>query len=183
MATLKSLVDETSNIKNELVECHTNLKNNLISKGVECSDNDKISSLINKVGDIEKIPTVVVGEDIVLAKIGCGSGSTKLTLVNGTNGTSESLITKCNFEGSVKFKGYIQGTTSSSYKGYIDIVHLRGSNTISTKTFDVTGKSSYRTYSAEVGNIFNGDILKVNTRITGNGISCEYLQFTYNLVP
>ena len=44
MATLKSLVDETGNIKNELAECHANLKNNLIAKGVECGDNDKMSS-------------------------------------------------------------------------------------------------------------------------------------------
>ena len=58
MATLKSLVDETGNIKNELVECHTNLKNNLIAKGVECSDTDKMPSLINKVGAVG-INTVV----------------------------------------------------------------------------------------------------------------------------
>lgn len=53
MATLKSLVDETTNIKNELVECHANLKNNLSAKGVECSDNDKMSSLIDKVDNIK----------------------------------------------------------------------------------------------------------------------------------
>ena len=53
MATLKSLVDETTNIKNELVECHSNLKNNLIAKGVECNDTDKMLSLINKVENIE----------------------------------------------------------------------------------------------------------------------------------
>ena len=29
MATLKNLVDETTNIKDELKTCHTNLKNNL----------------------------------------------------------------------------------------------------------------------------------------------------------
>ena len=52
MATLKNLVDETTNIKNELVTCHTNLKNNLISKGVECSDSDKMSSLIDKVAKL-----------------------------------------------------------------------------------------------------------------------------------
>lgn len=53
MATLKNLVDGTTNIKNELVACHTNLKNNLSAKGVECSDNDKMSSLIDKVANIE----------------------------------------------------------------------------------------------------------------------------------
>ena len=55
MATLKSLVDETTNIKNELVECYTNLKNNLIKKGVECSDSDKMSSLINKVDELYNV--------------------------------------------------------------------------------------------------------------------------------
>ena len=52
MATLKSLVDETTNIKNELVKCYSNLKSNLISKGVECSESDKISILINKINGI-----------------------------------------------------------------------------------------------------------------------------------
>lgn len=53
MTTLKNLVDETTNIKNELVECHSNLKNNLIEKGVECSDTNKMSSLIDKIANIE----------------------------------------------------------------------------------------------------------------------------------
>ena len=48
MATLKSLVDETTNIKNELVECHNNLKNNLNAKGVEVGSLDKLSTLILK---------------------------------------------------------------------------------------------------------------------------------------
>ena len=66
MATLKSLIDETSNIKNELKTCHTNLKNNLIAKGVECSDTDKMSSLIDKVESIpfgKKWATGTVGVD------------------------------------------------------------------------------------------------------------------------
>ena len=53
MSTLKQLVDETTNIKNELKTCHTNLKSNLIEKGVECSDADKLLSLVGKVGEIE----------------------------------------------------------------------------------------------------------------------------------
>ena len=62
MATLKSLVDETTNIKNELVDCHSNLKNNLIEKGVECSDTDKMSSLIDKVSEIQTPNTVTVSD-------------------------------------------------------------------------------------------------------------------------
>ena len=53
MSTLKQLVDETTNIKNELKICHTNLKTNLIDKGIECSNTDKLLSLANKVGEIE----------------------------------------------------------------------------------------------------------------------------------
>ena len=55
MATLKNLVDETTNIKNELITCHTNLRNNLIAKGVECSDTDKMTSLIDKVDSLNVI--------------------------------------------------------------------------------------------------------------------------------
>lgn len=53
MSTLKQLVDETTNIKNELKTCHTNLKNNLANKGVECSNSDKLLTLVNKIKNIE----------------------------------------------------------------------------------------------------------------------------------
>lgn len=49
MTTLKSLVDETTNIKNEIVECHSNLSSILASKNIEVSEEDKISDLIGKV--------------------------------------------------------------------------------------------------------------------------------------
>lgn len=65
MSTLKQLVDETTNIKNELKTCHVNLKNNLIDKGVECSDTDKLLSLVGKVGEIELGKKWASGEYIV----------------------------------------------------------------------------------------------------------------------
>ena len=49
MATLKSLVDETTDIKNEIVECHSNLLSMLTSKNVEVSEEDKMLDLIGKV--------------------------------------------------------------------------------------------------------------------------------------
>ena len=67
MATLKSLVDETTNIKNELVECHSNLKNNLIAKGVECSEDDKMSSLIDKLSNIVSVKSpLIIGDESFL---------------------------------------------------------------------------------------------------------------------
>lgn len=65
MSTLKQLVDETTNIKNELKTCHTNFKNNLIEKGIECSDTDKLLSLVGKVGEIELGKKWASGEHIV----------------------------------------------------------------------------------------------------------------------
>ena len=65
MSTLKQLVDETTNIKNELKTCHANLKNNLIEKGVECRDTDKLLRLANKVGEIELGKKWASGEHIV----------------------------------------------------------------------------------------------------------------------
>lgn len=65
MATLKQLVDETTNIKNELKTCHTNLKNNLIDKGVDCNSSDKLLSLANKVREIELGKKWASGEHIV----------------------------------------------------------------------------------------------------------------------
>ena len=55
MATLKNLVDETTNIKNELVECHSNLSSILTSKNVEVSEEDKMSILIDKVNEFDEV--------------------------------------------------------------------------------------------------------------------------------
>ena len=53
MATLKNLVNETTNIKNELINHRDNLKNKLTSKGIELNDNEnKLQILINKVYEL-----------------------------------------------------------------------------------------------------------------------------------
>lgn len=53
MATLKSLVDETTNIKNELKACHSNLASALTEKEIEVNSEDKLKNLIDKVCTIE----------------------------------------------------------------------------------------------------------------------------------
>ena len=86
MATLKSLVDETSNIKDELVTCYTNLKNNLIAKGAECCEDDKMSSLISKINEMTVIdlPKHFQTEDIwVTRKIDFPATPTNTFIVNG----------------------------------------------------------------------------------------------------
>ena len=61
MATLKNLVDETTNLKNELVECRDMLKQILIDKKIEGLENEnKLSILIDKVNELEDcIPSIL----------------------------------------------------------------------------------------------------------------------------
>lgn len=53
MSTLKQLVDETTNIKNELIACHTDLKNSLTKKGIKVLETDKMLNLIVKISNIK----------------------------------------------------------------------------------------------------------------------------------
>ena len=52
MPNLNDLTNEITNIKNDIVTCHSNLKNKLIDKGVEVTD-EKLSGLIDKVDEIK----------------------------------------------------------------------------------------------------------------------------------
>ena len=51
-SSLNKIVEVVELLSNTNQIEYNNLKNNLIEKGVECSDNDKMSSLIDKIGDI-----------------------------------------------------------------------------------------------------------------------------------
>lgn len=59
MATLKQLVDETTDIKKDITTCYANLKNNLIDKGVEVKDSDKMIDLVDDVKNLESLPKPV----------------------------------------------------------------------------------------------------------------------------
>ena len=168
MATLKSLVDETGNIKNELVECHTNLKNNLIAKGVECSEDDKMSSLIDKV------------DSISTRKYGCGFFKTVYSIPETTYGTGTNIA----------------GTyTVDSKDEYVDCVKItftnsRGTNMDSSswdtyvyvKLNGETIASSRATYkNSELSDIVliclkRGDIIRVET-YSQNNYACD-MEFT-----
>lgn len=52
MTTLKQLIDETTNIKDDLISCYNSLKTNLTDKGIEVPASAKMLTLINMVGDI-----------------------------------------------------------------------------------------------------------------------------------
>ena len=74
-ASLVDLVDFTEEINKEIEYQSFKLKNNLIEKGVECSDTDKMSSLIDKIASIEP------GKK-------WASGSITTTIANSTTSTT-----------------------------------------------------------------------------------------------
>lgn len=55
MSTLTQLVNETTNIKNELVNCHGKLKTKISKLGITTQPNDKLSGLIDKIDGMTSI--------------------------------------------------------------------------------------------------------------------------------
>lgn len=147
MATLKNLVDETTSIKNELVTCHTNLKNNLITKGVECSDADKLSSLVNKVGEISTA-VIVEPSDNVLMEL--GSIKNYVTVQIPPNSTKKQFTFTSTFKGSIRFLVVFNSAT-----GNIDGVFLK--NDLIMKT--ITGNLNTNTMSFDFSDVNIGDTL------------------------
>ena len=143
MATLKSLVDETSNIKNELKACHTNLKNNLIAKGVECSDNDKLSSLIDKVTTLKYVK-YVAGDTTQLYK----NETTYVACVydkanHVASGTKLCSYISSNDMKSVRLKAYTENY--GSYYGMKFVVKIvRSGSVIATHSFDIGGRDNQK---------------------------------------
>ena len=136
MTTLKSLVDETSNIKNELKTCHTNLKNNLNAKGVECSDSDKMPSLVGKVGDIKTIAKVVASENIL-----CNFLATATSSTGKINLEKEHFRYICTFEGSVRLS--TKASDGGSAAGSFIVRHLRDGEVLyQSESQKVTSKAT-----------------------------------------
>ena len=144
MATLKNLVDETTNIKNELATCHTNLKNNLISKGVECSDADKMSSLIDKVNEFPSFPVYIAGDTNCIFNLEAISRTT-LTYKKGILYNLHAW-----FSGSIRFNfsSFANANTNNSNAG-MNIKHYRKGSLIKEH------KINYPTNGAQMSYIYD----------------------------
>lgn len=150
MTTLKNLVDETTNIKNELVTCHTNLKNNLIEKGVECSDSDKLINLIDKIDNISIAKNVVASNNDIFYSEYCDTLSTSLKLA---------CKFYIGFKGSIRVSSEANGV-SGSYNGKLIYKVIReGIEVDSSDEFILT--RSYVEYSHEFTNLEYGDFIEV----------------------
>lgn len=151
---MSSLSTELNNMADELVQCHTNLKNNLIEKGVECSDADKMSNLI------DKIPSIPLGK-----KYASGTLST-LRVYNNNKFATVSL--NLSFTPSQIFFTFDEADTSldaqkiknitisnvispSSSKGYVVEISNQYSVSVNLYIADIT-KTSFNLYMEWLGN-------------------------------
>lgn len=150
MTTLKNLVDETTNIKNELVSCHSNLKNNLIKKGVKCSSTDKMSSLIDKIDGIVVGDNVVAGETIKLLSL-----TPTISMVSGGK-----LSWSSNVNGSIKIK-IMSVCNNSGGSSSLNIDLLRDDSIVSTKSFTLKSHGSYITIEYDLEGVKLYDVVSI----------------------
>lgn len=172
MATLKSLVDETTNIKNELVECHTNLKNTLIAKGTECSDNEKMSSLVDKISALKVQTEIPISGDFYLAY-----SFTDNIYTSSTSGDQIASYVWTGLNGTLKVTSILKG---NSTEAYLDIKITRNGNTTLVKT--ITGGLDYYITSYCDIDVLKGDtiLFMLRSQLNNRYAYCNGIQVTHN---
>ena len=150
-----SLVGELNNIADELVECYANLKNNLIAKGVECNEDDKMSSLIEKTNSsLYAVSITGVGDNYYLKR-----DKTRYTIV-GTN----TLIStyEFNLSGDFRISASFQEYYSSGGGRYLAELYRNGQkvNSVEFLISNHTAGSSF----ADILGVESGDELKFYAR-------------------
>lgn len=174
MSTLKQLVDETTNIKNELKTCHANLKANLIDKGVEVLKADKIANLVNKVGNIELGKKWASGTALTPGR------QQRFTSQNGNTRSLNVLdIPMPNFKPTTVF--YI-GKDSQSFGIISDIngERLRSKPyLLYIDSFDIdTNTTGTYCYSLKADSlVFNGNVISVPVFLANAGVQFTWIAF------
>ena len=164
MATLKSLVDETNNIKNELKTCHTTLKNNLIAKGVECSEDDKMSSLVDKVNGL-----IVIKEPV--------SPGDNFFVVYDKNeyyASDQPVFVSPAIKLKGSYRVLFDCGSQSGYRLTYRVQHVRGTAVIKQQDYSHT-LEGMTTKTYDFTNVVKGDIFKFY--VIGNHMG-SYLKMT-----
>lgn len=79
VSNLKQVIEHSKEIKKEIEYQSLKLKNNLIKKGVECSDSDKMSSLVDRVNNIKGFK-MVPGDTYSIPEFVSKSNNTTTTM-------------------------------------------------------------------------------------------------------
>ena len=156
MATLKNLVDETTNIKNELKTCYTNLVNNLSVKDVEVSSGDKLGDLVDKISLIATPVKTII------------SSNPQILITESTNSSTVTFKKSTNYD----YKLYIMGdirislnvgsaTSTSNYNpSVLNIQHIRSGNIITTRQLSRIYGEGYAISTFNILNVMPKDIIR-----------------------
>ena len=169
MATLKNLVDETTNIKNELKTCHTNLKNNLIDKGVDVSSGDKLSALVDKIKNIKTV-SFNVGETTTLYN------NTETEMIKGTTYTyfNKEYIFIC--DGNFRLSAEMQSTGSATAYLKMQLLDSNGS-VLQEKEFSNT-TMTYVRYTLDCNSVKSGYRYKILGRSSSSSYGIRVNNFS-----
>ena len=155
MATLKNLIDETTDIKNEIVECKDTLKQILVNKRIEGLENEnKISILIDKTNDLVKLFRIK-GDTYI-----SNSYLTELTIPK-TQIVTYTLVDniECDGDYNVDFRLYNTKVNLAS-GSYVNLKLIRLSELIEEKSITVKAcNSSWVKFSTFFDDVKNGDTI------------------------
>lgn len=166
MATLKNLVDETTNIKNELVICHAELLKNINNLGINALNNDKILTLINKLENINPSKKVVASENVLSGMVKEGSGIT-------VRGKEYVVVGRfyIGLNGSIRVSTSLS-SQNSNVTGYMVFNLIRnGSIQYSSNQFTTKAEKVYCSY--DFGDVENGDIIEISVKTSHTSYYAE----------
>ena len=150
MATLKNLVDETTNIKNELKTCHNSLYNTLESKRANVSINDKIPNLIDKINTLKVITNVISAGTNFIAYHRSDEKSTR-----GTTETTVDTYKNNVGDGTLRVSFKFKRNCNHGIYVYSYVKVVRDGSVISTNEFEISS-SAYVDCSVDI-DVKNGD--------------------------
>ena len=164
MATLKELVNETTNIKTDLIKCHSDLKAALNSKGVVINESDKLGVLIEKVNTIPSYKKIAGTEKTYL------SDDNRYT----TNSTTFQNIKEYTINDNFESFRVSYSTNQTSYATHIKMDHVRSGVVLSTRT-----DGSAKNVKQDLTDIRVGDKIIMYGK-TGSSANAAYTSFTIN---
>lgn len=162
MATLKNLVDETTNIRNEIANCYSNLKTNLTNRNVEVLNSDKLSSLISKVLDIKTYQKVAGTEKVYM--------SDSNEYLSSNTSSFEKLKT---YEINDSFSSARFNFTNTSGGGSIKCEYVQDGKILRTTQYNAGTPD----ITFDMSNVKKGDKVVFYGKATGSGYYIYYASF------
>lgn len=145
------------------------LKNNLVAKGVECSDNDKMLSLIDRVGKIKMLPNIIPGNSNTMYYEDVNKSSTN------TSYTKIHQADPFKFDGNYRIYTYHKRTNGASGTQYLYFKIIRNGVSIYTSEVFTTSSTAELQSVEDVNNVEIGDVIEFYTKSSAH--TCVFTKF------